>query len=157
MAFLAPAVVVNNAPPALAVTLTGDSNYQQLKNSLGLDIYHVKRIYLITDNNEQIRGGFTYSRYDSTGKQVLETVTTTLDPFQAQPSLYVDVSDKGVILDGRNYIRFPLLANTNVSVKLLAEKISSQEALNRINPNNFQKLEQVSSRMSFLKDYKDYV
>lgn len=146
-----------NVPPALTVVPSGTTTYQQFKNSLGNDIYHVKRIYLDTDNNQQIRGGFTYSHYDSAGKQIFETVTTTLDPYQVQAALYVDVSNKNVILDGRNYIRFPLLPQTQVSVKLLAEKISEQQVLDRISPNNFQQLEKQSPRMSFLQDYKEYV
>jgi hypothetical protein len=155
MAFSLPVSVAQDAPPALTVVPSGTSSYQQFKNSLGIDTYWVKRIYFNTDNEQQIRGGFTYSHYNSAGQQQVETVTTTLDPYQAQSALYIDVSAKKIILDGRNYIRFPLLANTTVNVKLLAEKITGQAQLGGL--NNFQELENISPRMSFLEDYKDYV
>jgi len=155
MAFSLPVSVAQDAPPALTVVPSGTSSYQQFKNSLGIDTYWVKRIYFNTDNEQQIRGGFTYSHYNSAGQQQVETVTTTLDPYQAQSALYIDVSAKKIILDGRNYIRFPLLANTTVNVKLLAEKITGQTQLGGL--NNFQELENISPRMSFLEDYKDYV
>jgi hypothetical protein len=154
MATFQPTVIVDT-PPALTVVPSGTSTYQQFKNSLGNDTYLVKRIYFNSDNASQIRGGFTYSHYDSAGQQKVETVTTTLDPYQAQSALYIDVSDKNIILDGRNYIRFPLLANTTVNLKLLAEKITGQFQLGSL--NNFQELERDSSRMSFLQDYKDYI
>ena len=66
--------ITNNTTPAISNKMTGNTTYAQFKNSLGQYCYLVDQAYLFTDTLIQIQGNFTYSKYDSSGSQNLQSI-----------------------------------------------------------------------------------
>jgi hypothetical protein len=135
--------------------MTGNTTYTQFKNSLGQYDYLVDEIYLNTNNLVQIQGSFLYSRYDSDGRQNLQSVLSTISPYQTQNSIYINTEDKNLILDGRDYVRFKMQPNTLLQIKLYCERISNADTLDLIGMNNFKALEDATDKYDFFDQYVD--
>ena len=149
--------VTTNTTPAIIITMSGNTTYGQFKNSLGQFVYDINEVYLFSVNQSQISNVFKYSKYDSSGNQNLLSVIPVIDPFQYQPSLYVDTSEKDIVIDGRDFVRFSMLPNTSLAMKLFAERITNQDELNLFDLNNFKSLEEASGNFYFFEQYKDLV
>lgn len=151
-------VTINtNVTPAVQINVQGGTTYGQFKNSLGDFDYKVDTTYLVTDNLQQIQGNFRYLKYDVNGNQNLQTILSTIDPYQTFNSLFIDTSDKSLVLDGRDYVRFNLLPNTNLQIKLYADRVSNQDQMNLISPNNFKVLENAQLIPNFFEQYRDFL
>lgn len=147
--------ITTNTTPAIVNTMTGNTTYTQFKNSLGQYDYLVDEIYLNTNNLVQIQGSFLYSRYDSDGRQNLQSVLSTISPYQTQNSIYINTEDKNLILDGRDYVRFKMQPNTLLQIKLYCERISNADTLDLIGMNNFKALEDATDKYDFFDQYVD--
>lgn len=151
-------VTINtNVTPAVAINVQGGTSYGQFKNSLGNFDYRVDTTYVVTDNLQQIQGNFRYLKYDVNGNQNLQTILSVIDPYQSFNSLFIDTSDKNLILDGRDYVRFNLLPNTNLQIRLYAERVSNQDKMDLINPNNFKVYENLQGTPDFFDQYTDFL
>jgi len=146
-----------NTTPAVQINVQGGTTYGQFKNSLGNFDYRVDTTYVVTDNLPQIQGNFRYLKYDVNGNQNLQTILSVIDPYQTFNSLFIDTSDKSLILDGRDYLRFNLLPNTNLQIKLYAERVSNQDKMNLTSQNNFKVLENAQAIPDFFEQYRDFL
>jgi hypothetical protein len=149
--------ITTNTTPAISVTLSNTTTYQQFKNSLGAFTYDVDYTYVYSNLLQQIQGGFNYSKYDSGGNQNLQTVLSTIDPYQTQNSLYIDTTKKNLILDGRDYVRFNMYPNATLQVKLFCRRIANVDGLDYLGINNFKSFERQSGKINFFEDYVDLV
>lgn len=154
MATFSPTITTNTTP-AIINTLTGNTTYTQFKNSLGQYVYLVDKVYLNTDTLAQIQGNFLYSKYDSGGNQNLQSVLSSIDPYQSQNSIYIETKDKNLVIDGRDYVRFKMQPNTNLQIKLYCERISNADTLDLNGMNNFKAFENASDKYNFFDQYKD--
>lgn len=154
MATFSPTITTNTTPAIINV-LTGNTTYTQFKNSLGQYVYEVNKVYLNTDTLVQIQGSFLYSKYDSDGKQNLQSILSTIDPYQSQNSIYIETKDKNLVIDGRDFVRFKMQPNTNLQIKLYSERISNADTLDANGINNFKAYENASAKYNFFDQYKD--
>jgi hypothetical protein len=158
MAISLPVNIGVNVTPAVIVVPSGNNTtYQQFKQSLGNLVYYVSQYYVQSQNQSQIKGSFLYSKYDSSGNQNLQSIQSNIDPYQTQDALYVDTSEKNLIFDGRDFVRFNLLPNTIVQISLYSNRISNQFGLNANGESNFEALVDEGVRFDFLNKYKDVV
>jgi hypothetical protein len=147
--------ITTNTTPAIVNTMTGNTTYTQFKNSLGQYDYLIDQIYLNTTNLVQIHGSFLYSRYDSDGRQNLQSVLSTISPYQTQNSIYINTEDKNLILDGRDYVKFKMQPNTTLQIKLYCDRISNADTLDLNGMNNFKALEDATDKYDFFDQYVD--
>ena len=151
-------VTINtNVPPAVSVTMSGTVTYAQFKNSLGQFVYEVNKMYIFSNTQSQISQIYNYSKYDSDGNQNLQSVIPAVDPFQAQSSLNIDLGEKNIVIDGRDYVDTVLLPNSSLQMKLYVDKISSSDKLNKDSLSNFAKLESAEGDYGFFENYTNYV
>lgn len=147
--------ITTNTTPAISNTMSGSTTYAQFKNSLGQYVYFVNKVYLNTDTLAQIQGNFIYSKYDSSGNQNLQSVLSSIDPYQTQNSIYIQTQEKNLIIDGRDYVRFKMQPNTSLAIKLYCERISNADTLDLNGINNFKALEIATEKFNFFDQYKD--
>ena len=122
---------------------------------MGDFVYKVDQTYIFSTLLEQIQGNFGYSKYDSSGNQNLQTIISAISPYQSQSSLYIDTSEKNVIIDGRDYVRFRMYPNATLQIKLYCFRIASSDFLNKFDANNFKKFEESSGNINFFEQYID--
>jgi len=151
-------VTINtNVPPAVSVQMSGTVTYEQFKNSLGQFVYEVNKMYIYSPNQSQISQIYNYSKYDSDGNQNLQSVIPAVDPFQNQSSLFIDLGEKNIVIDGRDYVDTVLLPNSTLQMKFYVDKISSSDKLDKDSPSNFDKLENAEGDNGFFENYTNYV
>ena len=154
MATFSPTITTNTTP-AISNTLSGSTTYSQFKNSLGQYVYDINKVYLNTDTLVQIQGNFLYSKYDSGGNQNLQSVLSSIDPYQTQNSIYIETKEKNLVIDGRDFVRFKMQPFASLSIKLYCERISNADTLDAIGMNNFKALEDEFDKYNFFDQYKD--
>lgn len=149
--------VNTNVPPAVAAT-TGDTvTYSQVKQSLGSFVYISDKFYLQSGNQSQISGIVQYSHTDANGNQRITNLISTIDPYQRQSAVYLSTEGKNIVIDGQNKFLFNLLPNSDLQIKVFANKMSNQDALNYLAPNNFQTLQDAMGNYTFFRDYQDKI
>jgi hypothetical protein len=147
--------IQTNTTPAISITMSGNSTYSQFKQSLGSIVYYINRVYLYSANLQQIQGVFSYSKYDSDGNQNLQSIISAISPYQDQSSIYLELEDKNLVIDGRDYVRFNMQPNTSLSLKAYCFKISVSQEYDEEGNNEFLKLQDLMQDYDFFDDYKD--
>jgi len=140
------ATIINHALPAVSVVLAdniGNVTYNQLRNSLGNQVYNVQGLYLYSQNASQLIGVINYNIYQSTGDKDVTNIVTTVDPYQFSGSIIVDLKDKvnsPIILNGQSSVSTAILPNTYLQIKFLAERSTNSFGMNLKNFNEMQKI-----------------
>lgn len=149
--------VTANTTPAIGITISGTTTYTQLKNSLGQFVYNILFVYLYSTLLNQIKGLFNYSKYDSSGNQNLQSVLSVISPYQYQPSIFIDTKEKNLIIDGRDFVRFNMLPNSNLQIKLFCDRIATTDTLDLQGINNFVAVERNMNDNDFFDQYVDII
>ena len=80
-----PVQIINNTIPALSVEVADSGvpavTYQQVKQSLGTQVYKINELYIYSENINQLLGVIQYQRFDSDGNQTYSSIATTIDPY----------------------------------------------------------------------------
>jgi len=137
--------------------MSGNTTYHQFKNSLGNFVYMINVLYLYTINQTQLASIISYSKYDSSGNQNLKSVIPTISPYQYQSSLYIDLTKKNILIDGRDYVRFNVLPNAIILLKVYVDRIAVSDPLDMIEMDNFKKLEFANGQFNFFEKYTKYI
>lgn len=148
--------IINNTTPAVTI-VGGNISYDEIRRSLGDYVYYVKRVYMFSTNIKQINGVVSYQIYDVNGKQSIQSLTPTVDPYQAQNSLFYDIDEKDVILNGQSSFAFNLLPNVTLKLEFLANRLAKKDALDLITPSNFKTLESAMGNYTFFEDWQPNV
>jgi len=150
--------VINNTTPALAVQVadTGDPavTYPQIKQSFGSYVYNIESLYIYTPNINQIIGVIQYQRFDATGQQEVFNIPTTLDPYQLENAINVDLttSDTMFILNGNSSFSTTILPNTYIQIKIRTKRITNSFGRNL---DAFKEMERIFRKPNFFDNYGD--
>ena len=124
-------VQILNDSPALEVTVQDSGvpavTYAQIKNSLGQYVYLVEAFYMYSENLSQLIGLVNYNRYDSDGNKIVTNIATTVDPYQDNTSIVVDLSDYNtdVVLNGNSSFSATILPNADVKLTMYTKRINN--------------------------------
>lgn len=149
--------VINNTQPAVSVEVADSGvpslTYNQIKNSLGNQVYNIQGLYLFSNNLTQLLGVIQYQRYDSSGEQAVRSIALAVDPYQFANALDVDLRKDNAfyILNGNSSVSFTLLANTTLTFKMYTQRIKN--TLGGIF-SNFKMMEEIF-KPNFYDDYLD--
>jgi len=147
--------ITANTTPAISITVQGNTTYTQFKNSLGQFVYNVFFVYLFSSILNQIKGLFNYSKYDSSGNQNLQSIISAISPYQFQPSIYIDTTEKNLVIDGRDFVRFNMLPNSNLLIRLYCDRRATTDILDTKGINNFVALERNMNDTNYFDQYVD--
>lgn len=148
--------IINNTTPAVTI-VGGNISYDEIRRSLGDYVYYVKRVYLFSTNIKQINGVVSYQIYDVNGKQSIQSLTPTVDPYQTQNSLFYDIDGKDVILNGQSSLAFDLLPNVTLKLEFFTNRLAKKDALDLITPSNFKTLQSAMGIYTFFEDWQPNV
>lgn len=152
-----PVQVINNTIPALSVQVADSGvpavTYNQVKQSLGTQVYKVNELYVYSENINQLLGVIQYQRFDSDGNQTYSSIATTIDPYSGNAvAITLDLSQyqDNFILNGNSSFSTTILPNTYVQVKFWANRITNEFGGNL---NNFVQIEQDANKPNFFNNY----
>lgn len=144
------AVIINHTTPAVSVKVADSSGvtYNQIKQSLGNQVYEVQGFYLYSDNTSQLIGTIQYQRYDSTGMQDITNIATVVNPYQNVNSLIVslDKTSIPIILNGQSSVATTILSQTYLQLKFLAKRVTNSFGMNL---NNFRDMQRITNTQFF--------
>jgi len=149
------AVIINYTTPAVSVQVADSSGvtYNQIKQSLGNQIYEVQGFYLYSPNTSQLIGTIQYQRYDSTGHQDITSIATVVNPYQNVNSLIVDLEKTAIpiILNGQSSVATTILPQTSLQLKFLSKRVTNSFGMNL---NNFRDMQRITNT-EFFDNYGD--
>ena len=156
MATFSPIIVQNVSSPPLVVTVADPGvpgvTYSQVKNSLGQYVYMAQGFYVQSTTLNQLIGAIKYLRYDADGNQLVTSITTTVDPYQDQNAIIVDLAnfDTDVVFNGNSSIQFTVLPFERMQIKLYMRRITSSFGRNL---KNFLVQEKIANKPKFFDNY----
>ena len=152
-----PVQIINNTIPALSVEVADSGvpavTYQQVKQSLGSQVYKINELYLYSQNINQLLGVIQYQRFDSDGNQTYSSIATTIDPYEGNAvAINIDLTQyqDDFILNGNSSFSTTILPNTYVQVKFWANRITNEFGGNL---NNFRQIEIDANKPYFFNNY----
>lgn len=159
--------IATNTTPAVVNTLSGTTTYTQFKNSLGTFVYYISKIYVYSPDLQQIQGNFRYTKYDANGRQDTQTVVSAIDPNQSFNSLFIEAQDKSLVLNGQDFVRFTLLPNSSLTIKIYAFQLEVGNADDISGKgsakggttlkDNFKALEYAQGIPNYFEQYKEFI
>lgn len=152
-----PVQILNNTIPALTIEVADSGvppvTYQQVKQSLGAQVYKILELYLYSLNMNQLLGVIQYQRFDSDGNQRFSSIATTIDPYDGNSvatAINLRNYEEDFILNGNSSFQTTILPNTYVQVKFWAERITNEFSRNL---NNFAQIEVDANKPNFFNNY----
>lgn len=159
MALITP--TVTQTTPAITVTTNSAGlTYGSIRQSLGDFVYHAFQLYLASQNIAQLKIVYAYYKYDASGDAHSHVLTPVISPYQYRNTIFYEMRDRPVIIDGRNSINFTMLANTSMQFKLYSMQTSVGQMLDASNfpvGNNFMQLESATGIHGFFEEFKKYI
>lgn len=150
--------IVNHATPALSVVNADDGaavTYNQIKQSLGQQIYNIEGIYIYSENINQLVGPIQYQRYNADGTQYYQSIVTAVDPYAANAvALNIDTTkyDQPFIFNGNSSFQADIQPNTAVQVKFYSTRITNSFGKNL---DNFKDIEIAANKPNFYDNLGD--
>jgi len=159
MPSFSPTVTVQTTP-AVLVTTSGASTptYEQIRRSLGDNVYNAYEVYFSSNNFQQISGVLQFNKYDSNGNITNYDIVPFVSPYQKQKTLFFQLNSRDTVIDGRNTFQFPLLPNTALNFKVFMEHTSVEEFIddngqNALGQSNFQQFETATGQFDFFNSF----
>jgi hypothetical protein len=135
----------------VSVSNVGSSvTYEQIKASLGDYAFGIRTIYFQA-NPLQLTKPLLFVRRNANGDKVFEPITQVYDPYQAQNSLFEDVSSKKFTLDGFTNIVTEILPFETAGLYFYTIQLSVSELNNGLTP--FWDLVKENDLNDFFNDY----
>lgn len=152
-------VVTVEATPAVSVTTTTQPTYDQIRNTLGSQVFNCYRIYINAPGNiQQLNNKMLFSRFDSDGSKGYRELVTNIAPTQIQATTFYEVTPPAMI-DGRNCFQFNL--NPYVTAQLIFYTTHTSAAATEddsgklaLGPNLFQQIETATGAFGFFDNFK---
>jgi hypothetical protein len=126
--------------------------YYMIQNSMGSFIYGIKQMYLKANSNSQILESYKFRKYNVNGNIESFYEVPTINPYQYQSSLFLDMKKENVYLDGRTNLNFSILPNETLFLILYTNQIANRDfvpATNFFNDDFFNK------QYNVLNDYQE--
>lgn len=156
MATFSAIVTDQSSDPALVVTIADPGvpgvTYQQVKNSLGQYVYMLQGFYVTATSLSQLIGVVKYLRYDANGNQLVTNIISTVDPYQDQKAVVIDLAnfESDVVLNGNSNVQFVVKPNVQMQLKMYTRRITSSFGRNL---KNYLDMERIAYKPGFFADY----
>lgn len=156
MATFSPTITNVSSSPALVVTVADPGvpgvTYAQLKRSLGQYVYLLQGFYVQATTLNQLIGVIKYLRYDADGNEIVTNITSTVDPYQDQKSVIIDLAnfETDVIFNGNSNIQTTILPNEQITLKMYTRRITASFGRNL---TNFLTQEKIANKPEFFNNY----
>ncbi len=111
----------------VTVTSTDTTPYNSIINSMGSFIYGIREMYLKANANSQILQSYQFNRYDVNGTLESYVDVPTIDPYQFQSSLFLQLAKNNVILDGRTSLDFTLEPNETLFIIFYTTQLANRD------------------------------
>jgi len=112
--------------PAPVVTIESQdaTSYETIQSSLTSTVYVASGVEITATSNAQITQPVAFENYDVNGDLNNFVITPTVDPFQYQTAITLDLASSNVIFDGRTKMNVQLLGNSSTNIDFDVAQVS---------------------------------
>ena len=116
--------------PAPVVTIVSQdaTTYETIQQSLTTTTYVATSVEITATSNDQITQPIEFSNYDVNGDINNFNVTPTVDPFQYQTAVELNLGERNVVFDGRTKMNVQLLGNSQTNLDFNVAQVSAAGA-----------------------------
>jgi len=101
--------------------------YYMIQNSMGSFVYGVEQMYLKANSNSQILESYKFRKYNVNGNIESFYEVPTINPYQYQSSLFLDMKKDNVVLDGRTSLGLTILPNETLFLILYTNQLANRD------------------------------
>jgi len=101
--------------------------YYMIQNSMGSFVYGVEQMYLKANSNSQILESYKFRKYNVNGNIESFYEVPTINPYQYQSSLFLDMKKDNVVLDGRTSLALTILPNETLFLILYTNQLANRD------------------------------
>lgn len=101
--------------------------YYMIQNSMGSFVYGVEQMYLKANSNSQILESYKFRKYNVNGNIESFYEVPTINPYQYQSSLFLDMKKDNVVLDGRTSLSLTILPNETLFLILYTNQLANRD------------------------------
>lgn len=113
----------------VTVVSADSTSYQTILNSMGSFVYGISEMYIKANQNSQLLESYKFNRYNVDGNLESFIDAPTIDPYQYQSSVFFDMKEQNVVLDGRTNLNFTVLPNESVFLILYTNQMANRDCL----------------------------
>ena len=152
-----PVEIINHVEPEVTITNADSAvppiTYEQIKQSLGTQVYKVDNIYMYSQNINQLMSVLQYQRFDVSGDQDKVSIASTIDPYAGNTvavDLKIDRYPIDFILNGNSNFSIVILPETTLQIKFFAYRITNSFGGNL---EVFKEMEELANKPDFFENY----
>ena len=110
-------------------TASSNLTYDQLLSTLNNTCYKLQKLYIQAQSNNQVSTQFFYKKVGVFGTQKSFNTSGDIDPYQYQPTLFLDVEGNELVFDNLSVISFTLLPNQTIELYFITDAVSTEDWL----------------------------
>ena len=114
--------------PVVTIVSQDSTTYETIQQSLTTTTYVATSVEITATSNEQITQPIEFSNYDVNGDINNFNVTPTVDPFQYQTAVELNLGERNIVFDGRTKMNVQLLGNSQTNLDFNVAQVSAAGA-----------------------------
>jgi hypothetical protein len=114
--------------PVVTIVSQDSTTYETIQQSLTTTTYVATSVEITATSNEQITQPIEFSNYDVNGDINNFNVTPTVDPFQYQTAVELNLGERNIVFDGRTKMNVQLLGNSQTNLDFNVAQVSASGA-----------------------------
>jgi hypothetical protein len=114
--------------PVVTIVSQDSTTYETIQQSLTTTTYVATAVEITATSNEQITQPIEFSNYDVNGDINNFNVTPTVDPFQYQTAVELNLGERNIVFDGRTKMNVQLLGNSQTNLDFNVAQVSASGA-----------------------------
>jgi len=119
-----PTIIVFPAP-VVTIVSQDRTTYETIQQSLASTLYISTSVEITASSNDQISQPIEFLNYDVNGDIANFNIAPTIDPFQYQTAITVNLEERNVIFDGRTRMNVQLLGNSQSNLDFNVAQVSA--------------------------------
>ena len=119
-----PTVIVFPAP-VVTIVSQDRTTYETIQQSLATTLYIASGVEITATSNDQISQPIEFSNYDVNGDLANFNIAPTIDPFQYQTAVSINLGERNIIFDGRTRMNVQLLGNSQSNLDFDVAQMSA--------------------------------
>lgn len=125
MAGIYPPIITSFVVPFLTITSQDATSYNEIQQSLTNTMYLTKNLEITGETIDQILQPIIFETYNVNGNSSNFNINPSVDPYQFQSALQIDLLQQNIIFDGKTKMNVQLLPNNSINLDFEVAQVSS--------------------------------
>lgn len=140
--------ITTTSTPGLAITTSiPGMTYDAFLNDLGVSIYYITGIYILSTTITQLNNPIQYNVWEQNGNIENFLIIQPYSPKQYQPAILINIEGRNVVFDGQTGLVFNMMPNSEMQWIFFTKTIKNQDYIDQAGGIN--NIEDVQEKLGF--------